>query len=149
MPEILDNMTVDCCQTCKAHGRSYVDFKYNANNGSSYFHNNDEMKKNMTDDTAFMFPVYGYGDQTAYGVYSYRPLIESPGVAFIINTDYNENPSNSLMTSVISTFPYLVVTVLTASIAGIIIWILVGGTFCYVHSARTTSMNFLQTCVVQ
>ena len=44
LPVILDNLVVTCCQTCGAHGRSYVDFKYNGTNGTAKQNSEKEMK---------------------------------------------------------------------------------------------------------
>lgn len=44
LPKILDDLVVTCCQTCGAHGRSYVDFKYNGTNGTAKQNSEKEMK---------------------------------------------------------------------------------------------------------
>ena len=44
LPKILDDLVVTCCQACGAHGRSYVDFKYNGTNGTAKQNSEKEMK---------------------------------------------------------------------------------------------------------
>lgn len=44
LPKILDDLVVTCCQTCLAHGKSYVDFMYNGTNGTARQHSEGEMK---------------------------------------------------------------------------------------------------------
>ena len=74
----------------------------------------------------YSFPVYGWTWQEYYGAYyRYIPLVESPGVAFIVIEDEVLSPSERLIKEVFATWPYIVVTTLLAVLAGIIIWFLV------------------------
>ena len=44
LPQILDDLVITCCQTCAAHGNSYVDFMYNGTNGTAKQNSEEEMK---------------------------------------------------------------------------------------------------------
>ena len=70
--------------------------------------------------------MYGWKWQEYYsGDYLYIPLVESPGVAFIIIEKEGLSPSQRLVNKVFATWPYLVITTLLAALAGIVIWFLV------------------------
>ena len=72
------------------------------------------------------FPVYGWKWQENYGSDNrYIPLVESPGVAFIIIEPDDRSPAQRLLGEVFATWPYCVISSLLAAIAGIIIWFLV------------------------
>ena len=70
--------------------------------------------------------MYGWKWQEYYSAdYRYIPLVESPGVAFIIIEKEGLSPSQRLVNEVFATWPYLVITTLLAALAGIVIWFLV------------------------
>ena len=72
------------------------------------------------------FPVYGWKWQEYYSAdYRYIPLVESPGVAFIIIGKEGVSPSQRLVNEVFATWPYMVITTLLAALAGIVMWFLV------------------------
>lgn len=71
--------------------------------------------------------MYGWKWQEYYSAdYRYIPLVESPGVAFIIIEKEGLSPSQRLVNEVFATWPYMVITTLLAALAGIVIWFLVG-----------------------
>ncbi|KAL9958642.1 hypothetical protein ACROYT_G035690 [Oculina patagonica] len=125
LPKILDDLVVTCCQTCAAHGKSYVDFMYNGTNGTAQQNSEQEMKFLIEDRNDLSFPVYGWKWQEFYiAYYRYIPLVESPGLAFITIEKEGLSPSQRLVNEVMATWPYLVITTLLAALAGIIIWVL-------------------------
>ena len=70
--------------------------------------------------------MYGWKWQEYYSAdYRYIPLVESPGVAFIIIEKEGLSPSQRLVNEVFATWPYMIVTTLLAALAGIVIWFLV------------------------
>lgn len=71
--------------------------------------------------------MYGWKWQEYYSAdYRYIPLVESPGVAFIIIEKEGLSPSQRLVNEVFATWPYMIITTLLAALAGIVIWFLVG-----------------------
>lgn len=125
LPQILNDLIVTCCQTCAAHGESYVDFMYNGTNGKAKRKSEREMKTLIEDSNDLSFPVYGWKWQENYGPdYRYIPLVESPGVAFIIIEPDDRSPAQRLLDEVFATWPYCVISSLLAAIAGIIMWFL-------------------------
>ena len=74
----------------------------------------------------YSFPVYGWKWQEYYSAYyRYIPLVESPGVAFIIIEKEGLSPSQRLINEVFGTWPYMVITTLLAVLAGMVVWFLV------------------------
>ena len=60
LPSIVEDMAVTCCQTCKAHGYSFVDFTHNGKNESAERRDAHELKHFFDGVTDFYFPVYGH-----------------------------------------------------------------------------------------
>jgi len=126
IPEILNNLTVECCQTCKSHGLSYVDFVQNGRNMSAFQHNEMDVIDLIDDSNDLSFPVYGWKWQDRYqGIYRYIPLVESPGFAFLLLAPDTESPFRAILRSIFETWPYILITVVMALIAGIIMWFMV------------------------
>ena len=92
----------------------------------------------------FSFPVYGWKWQDYYSAeYRYIPLVESPGVAFIIIEKEGFSPSQRLVNEVFATWPYLVITTLLAALAGIVIWFLVILNLCINTSLNLFHAQFI------
>lgn len=126
IPKILNDLTVECCQTCQSHGSSYVDFVQNGKNISAFQHNEQDVIDLIDDSNDLSFPVYGWKWQDRYQeIYRYIPLVESPGFAFLLLEPETENPLKAIIKSIFETWPYLLITVLLALIAGCIMWFLV------------------------
>lgn len=90
------------------------------------------------------FPVYGWKWQDYYSAeYRYIPLVESPGVAFIIIEKEGLSPSQRLVNEVFATWPYLVITTLLAALAGIVIWFLVILNLCINTSLNLFHAQFI------
>lgn len=71
------------------------------------------------------FPVYGDMKDTTYQNYPYIPVVEAPGVVFIMTNEDPSNAAKAVMDAVFQGWPVLVLTLLMASLSGIIIWALV------------------------
>ena len=52
-------------------------------------------------------------------------IVESPGIAYVINTNYGANMSTSLVNSVFASWPLALFSIFLAYIAGYVIWIMV------------------------
>ena len=74
----------------------------------------------------FVFPINGYKYQAIYHTeFGYYGLVESPGVAHVVNSDDRLSPAQAVLQSVFHTWPLLVITFVLAYLAGILIWITV------------------------
>ena len=61
--------------------------------------------------------------------YKYIPLIESPGVAYIVIMDKSLTKTEAIFTSILGTANFFILVMLMALIAGMIIWFLVRKNF--------------------
>ena len=52
-------------------------------------------------------------------------IVESPGIAYVINTDFGTSMSASLMSSVFESWPLFMLSFVLAYIAGFTIWAVV------------------------
>lgn len=147
IPEILNNLTTECCQTCKSHGRSYVDFVKNGQ-GESAFQNNEMDVISLIDDlNDLSFPIYGWKWQDQYQeIYRYIPLVQSPGFAFLLLEPQTESPLRAIIFSILGTWPYLLITCIMALVAGAIMWFMVSGLSMYISVLRINRAQTLQPC---
>lgn len=126
IPQLLNNLVMECCGTCEAHGMSYVDFVFNGQKQPAYQHNENDVVERIDDSNDLSFPVYGWKWQDTYAErYRYIPLVESPGFAFLLRKPDTDSPLKAVLKSIFETWPYLLIVNLMALIAGIIIWFLV------------------------
>lgn len=82
--------------------------------------------RNIDHSTDFSFPVYGYKLQDTFRrEFGYTGIVESPGIAYVINTNYGTQISTSLVNSVFESWPLLVLSAVFAYLAGFAIWAVV------------------------
>ncbi|XP_044183373.1 uncharacterized protein LOC114961704 isoform X1 [Acropora millepora] len=124
IPSVLQRMVDECCGSCVAYERTVVDFKTDGLGNKSGKNSNRFLLESLDTSTDFTFPVHGDSLQDSYkGGYGYVPVIESSGVAFIVNPNVSETQS-TLFASLMRCLPVLLLPVVTAYAAGIIVWIL-------------------------
>ena len=126
IPAVLKSMVDACCGECREYYKTELDFKRNSKGERSLHTSSRHLLENMDDETDFTFPVYGYNQQDSYkGGYGYIPVIETAGVAFIVYLREDSTTQNTMFDSMIRCLPVLLLPILTAYVAGIIIWALV------------------------
>ena len=119
-PTVLHRMVASCCQPCRAHNTT-LDFLTEGSVKSSL-----ENVREAISDSDLSFPVYGSSDQERYAaLYSYVPVINSPGEAFVVNREMDQTPSDILAAIIFSCWPLAVLSFLFCVLAGIIIWFMV------------------------
>lgn len=70
--------------------------------------------------------MYGYKLQDKFRhEFGYLGMVESPGIAYVINTNYGANMSTSLLNSVFASWPLALFSIFLAYLAGYVIWIVV------------------------
>ena len=57
--------------------------------------------------------------------YKYIPLVESPGVAYLVVMDESLSHEDSIMKSVLDTSNFFILVMLMALVAGMVMWFLV------------------------
>ena len=67
LPGIVDDMAVKCCQTCKSHGQSVIDFKLDGDGELSQKSSDSALRASISQKTEFNFPIPGYIGQERYG----------------------------------------------------------------------------------
>lgn len=130
MTPFLSDMAVTCCQSCRAHGKSYVDFDFNGKGEPSNQTTEDAHRLHINHDTDFSFPVFGYKLQDEFRhEFGYTAMIESPGTAYIINTKFGKELPTSLLDSILACWPLALISIFLAYISGFTIWAVVRYTF--------------------
>jgi len=134
IPKVLQSMVDECCGLCDAFSKTLLDFNMNGNNKPSAKNTSRDLLESLEESTDFTFPVYGHKNQDSYkGGYGYIPVIESAGVAFIVYPEVSTTQT-SMFNSMLRCLPVLVLPILTAYIAGVIIWFLVSRFFAEIDS---------------
>lgn len=134
IPMVLQSMVDDCCGLCDAFSKTLLHFNMNGNNKPSAKNTSRDLLESLEESTDFTFPVYGHKNQDSYkGGYGYIPVIESAGVAFIVYPEVSTTQT-SMFNSMLRCLPVLVLPIVTAYIAGVIIWFLVSRFFAEIDS---------------
>lgn len=115
--EVLDDIIHQCC---KSH--TNITYEKNPLNDSEVV--KDHIGENGT---VFSFPVYGEMKDTTFQNFPYMPVVEAPGVVFIMTNEDSANAAQAVMDAVFQGWPVLVLTLVMAALSGIIIWALVRG----------------------
>lgn len=120
---MLDAIVKQCC-------KGYKNITYNENS----LNDSQVLKNNIgVNGTVISFPVYGDMKDTTYQNYPYIPVVEAPGVVFIMTNEDPSNAAKAVMDAVFQGWPVLVLTLLMASLSGIIIWALVSQKYHLMH----------------
>ena len=117
-------MVKECCGHCLDRNQTVLDFKTNGKNEPSTKNSSRRLLEELDESTDFTFPVYGHKDQDSYkGGFGYTPVIESAGVAFIVPEVFTTQ--TTMFRALLNCLRVFIVPLVTAYIAGIIIWCLV------------------------
>lgn len=129
-PVILQRMVTSCCQFCFTHKTPKLDY-FSQSTGkidAKYFKKRslEDVKKNISRNSDFSFPLYGNSQDEKYGaLYSYVPLISSPGEALVVNREPKHSPGTVLLATVVNSWPLTMLVLVFSILAGITIWMLV------------------------
>nr|XP_058971065.1 uncharacterized protein LOC131797458 [Pocillopora verrucosa] len=122
---VLSKMAVTCCQTCQSHGESFLEFSLDGDKRNAEKPSDAALKEAISEKTEFHFPIPGSMDQEKFGAeHGYWPLVQTPGVAYIVNTGDSYTPSDALNDTLLDCWAALLVVFVTSLLAGLIIWIL-------------------------
>ena len=84
------------------------------------------LKSNIANPTDFFFPVFGYKEQTHFAKeFGYHGLVESPGMAYIINTNSQDEMSNVMINNIISCWPAVMLFMIITYLSGLVVWAVV------------------------
>lgn len=123
---VLQGAITSCCLECLTQNASTVDLQLNGLSELAEAATEEEMKARIGSDTDISFPVYGHKYQDSYGGnFAFTPLIESPGVALVTQSSVDVSVSTEIATRIFNCWPLVVVTMVLASLAGVLIWMLV------------------------
>ena len=124
-------MVKECCGECYEFSETILDFTKNGEEKPSAKNTSRDLLENLDTATDFVFPVHGNTYQDSYkGGYGFVPIMESAGVAFIVYPEVSTTQT-TMFESIMRCLPVLVLPIVTAYIAGVIIWILVSRLFCF------------------
>lgn len=111
---VLDTIIEHCC-----NGHTNISYAAQPLNDS------EMVKDNIGENgTVLSFPVYGEMKDTKFQNVPYMPVVEAPGVVFIMTQEDAANAAQAVMDAVFQGWPVLVLTLVMAALSGIIIWAL-------------------------
>ena len=100
-----------------------MDLNSNGFDQSAELPNSHRLKSSIADPTDFFFPVYGFKDQSHFAEeFGYHGLVESPGMAYIVNTNSHDDMPNAVLMKVVSCWPAMALLFMITYLAGLIIW---------------------------
>jgi hypothetical protein len=113
--KVLDRIVEQCC-----NGHTNITYEKQPLNDSEVV--KDHIGENGT---VLSFPIYGEMKDTTFQNFPYMPVVEAPGVVFIMTNEDSANAAQAVMDAVFQGWPVLVLTLVMAALSGIIIWALV------------------------
>lgn len=70
-------------------------------------------------------PIYGDMKDVTFQSHPFYPVVESPGVVFIVKKEDSSNAAEAVMEAVFQGWPVLLLTLIMAALSGIVVWALV------------------------
>ena len=123
IPPILVDLAVTCCETCQSHGKSYVDLNSNGFNESAKLPSLRALRNSIANPTDFFFPVYGFKEQTHFAKqFGYQGIVESPGMAYIVNTNSQDDMPNAILANISACWPAVMFALIITYLAGLLVW---------------------------
>ena len=103
-----------------------MDFNSNGLNTSARLRDLRTFKSSIGNPTDFFFPVYGFKDQTHFAKeFGYHGLVESPGMAYIINTNSQDDLPNAVLNNIISCWSIVTLFMVITYLSGLAVWVVV------------------------
>ena len=103
-----------------------MDFNSNGLNTSARLRDLRTFKSSIGNPTDFFFPVYGFKDQTHFvREFGYHGLVESPGMAYIINTNSQDDVPNAVLNNIISCWSIVTLFMVITYLSGLAVWVVV------------------------
>ena len=103
-----------------------MDFNSNGLNTSARLLDLRTFKSSIGNPTDFFFPVYGFKDQTHFAKeFGYHGLVESPGMAYIINTNSQDDVTNAVLNNIISCWSIVTLFMVITYLSGLAVWVVV------------------------
>ena len=100
-----------------------MDLKLNGFNQSAELTSLRTLKSGIANPTDIFFPVYGFKDQTHFAKeFGYHGLVESPGMAYVVNTISNDDMPNAVLMNIVSCWPAITLSLAITYLAGLVIW---------------------------
>ncbi|XP_022784712.1 protein sidekick-1-like isoform X2 [Stylophora pistillata] len=126
IPAILQQIVTHCCQSCAEFGTSAVDFTTDADGLEAKKNGVIEVKDAISTKTMISFGVAGVMPQETYhspdGDAEYVPIMETPGVAFIVAE--RRDIHKEVLLAILSCWPAVVIACVMTYLAGIVVWAL-------------------------
>ena len=103
-----------------------MDFNSNGLNTSARLRDLRTFKSSIGNPTDFFFPVYGFKDQTHFAKeFGYHGLVDSPGMAYIINTNSQDDVPNAVLNNIISCWSIVTLFMVITYLSGLAVWVVV------------------------
>lgn len=120
-PPLIRSAINDICGNCSEFGQPKLYFETDLTGSSARKSGIVYVKRSITDQNQVNFPLIGRKDSITF-----VPIIDSPGSVFVtLKPSLTMTVEYMFIETVIGTFPLLGFAVITASLAGMIMWCLV------------------------
>lgn len=126
-PKILKKLVTACCDRDPSQSNDQAEVKECVTlNYTETPSNDSEVVKKQIDKngTLISMPVYGDMKDVAFQSHPFYPVVESPGVVFIVKKEDSSNAAQAVMEAVFQGWPVLLLTLIMAALSGIVVWAL-------------------------
>jgi hypothetical protein len=117
-------MVSTCCGFCHEHKSTITRFENHAQGTKSYRKSGvSKFRDSVGDSIELHFPMYGQVHQVKYyKQYEFIPMVESPGVAFLVLEDDAHLASLLLLETISHTLPVVMLMIAFILVFGILMW---------------------------
>ena len=121
--QVLPLMVSKCCGCCREHNRTVTHFE-NPSQTISYRKSGvNAFRSAVNDDIELHFPMHGQLYQVKYYKrYEFIPLVQSPGVAFLVLEEDKHTPSLLLLNAISESLPIVLLMIVLSLLMGIVVW---------------------------
>lgn len=126
-PSVLKRLVSECCDRDPSSTDPNADIAECVKLNFSETASNDSevVKKNINlNGTVMSMPIYGDMKDVKFQSHPFYPVVESPGVVFIVKKEDSSNAAQAVMEAVFQGWPVLLLTLIMAALSGIVVWAL-------------------------
>lgn len=126
-PKVLKRLVSECCDRdpSSTDPNAAIEECVKLNFSEIASNDSEVVKKNIDlNGTVMSMPIYGDMKDVTFQSHPFYPVVESPGVVFIVKKEDSSNAAQAVMEAVFQGWPVLLLTLIMAALSGIVVWAL-------------------------
>lgn len=123
-PAIVPRIVSFCCGHCHEHGSTLTRFENEKEPSLSFVKSGvSAVRNHIDDDVELHFPMYGQIYQVKYyGQHEFVPLVESPGVVFLVGEDESGKATMLLLEVLWRSFSVMILILVLVWLFALAVW---------------------------